>query len=248
MLLRLSRACFFLAAAVAAAALWLPTGQETLLTDVALVASVAAFLAWRQGVRQRTLAGMAAWGPSEVPALDDAALRDAATMIEHVALAAPNFEAALHVVGRLLKSELGAREVTVHQVLEVGPTQARVARLIEFRPALRFDERWLRLESTPLGRCIAQQSEQGEPPGDVAVPIRRGGQVAAVLELAGIGMAIETAALARLLALSRLRLEAWTWSLPTAAAPSGAVTRESVGRGTGGVAQCHADFPMRGVA
>jgi len=209
MLLRLSRASFWLAASVAAVALWVPTGQETLLTGVVLVASTAALLLWRQGVRQRTLTQAMPWVPSQAQALSEAALRDAAATIARVALAAPSFEAALHAVARLLKSELGARDVTAHQVLELGPTQARVARLIASLPELRFDERCIRLDASPLGECIAQQRERGEPARGIAVPVVRSGRVVAALELTGIAIAIESGALARLLALTRLTLGEW---------------------------------------
>ena len=232
MLLRLSRASFWLAASVAAVALWLPTGQETLLTGIALVASGAALVLWRQGLRQRARRDAAAWAPSELPALDESTLRDVAATIESAALEAASFEAALHAVARLLRSELGARDVTVHRVLELAPTQVRVARLIESQPELRFDERWLGLDASSLGQCIVRQSERGEPPGDVFVPVARGGRVDAVLELAGIGIAVEAAALARLLTLSRLTLERWAPDLRSGSvrpqAPAGGRTATAV--------------------
>lgn len=217
MLLRLSRASFWLSAAVAAVALWVPTGQETLLTGVAMVASGLALVLWRQGVRQRTRTDAMPWLPPQAPALGEAALHDAAAMITRTALAAPSFEAALHAVARLLMNELGARDVTVHQILELGPMQVRVARLIASRPELRFDERCLRLDASPLGHCIAQQRECGDAARGLAVPILCGGRVVAALELTGIAIAIESGALARLLALTRVTLGAWE---PARAPPS----------------------------
>ena len=65
MLLKLSRASFWLAASAAAAAPWLPMGQETRLTGVAMVASAAAFLLWRDGVKARTRAHSAASAPAQ---------------------------------------------------------------------------------------------------------------------------------------------------------------------------------------
>lgn len=206
MLLRLSRASFWFAASAAALGLWLPGGRETLLTWVALVASAAAFVFWRHGVRERTRANALARLLPTPSALADTSLCDAAAGIQRCVAAAPSFEAALHGVARLLKSELGAREVTVHEVLEAEPTRVRVARWVESRPGLRLDERWIRVEVSALAQSIAQQCERGEPPGVVGVPVVRGGRVVAALELTGIDIAFEPEALAGLLVLSRRRL------------------------------------------
>ena len=216
MLLKLSRAAFWLAASAAAVALWVPTGRETLLTGVALGASAAAFLLWRNGVRQHTRDLATSWQASQASPLGDTALSDAVDLIEHAAAAAPTFEAALHAVARLLKAELGAREVVVREVLEIGPTHVSVATLVESQPGLRFDDRRIRVEASALGRCVARQCEDREP-GTLAVPIVRDGRVVATLELAGTGIAVEPVALARVLALSRRVLGEWAPKPPPVA-------------------------------
>lgn len=214
MLLRLSRVSFWLAAAVAALTLLAPGGHETLLTGIAVVASAVAFGLWRSGVAaQRRLCSAAAIVPGPV-ALTEASLLDAAAMIVREADKAASFEAALHAVAHVLRGELGARGVSVHEVRDVGATHAQVADMVESRPGFQARARPVRLDAAPLGQSIRSQVEAGAPPGTIAVPVADAGRVVAVIELSGIDVPIEPQALAGLLRLARTTLSGRTPGRP----------------------------------
>lgn len=206
MLLRLSRVSFWLAAAVAALTLLAPGGHETLLTGIAVAASAAAFGLWRSGISaQRRICAAAAIVPGPV-ALTQASLRDANAMLAKQADEAASFEAALHAVTHVLRGELGARSVSVHEVRDIGATHAQVADLVESRPGFQARAKSVRLDAAPLGQAIRSQVEAGAPPGVVAVPVLGAGRVVAVIELSGIDVPVEPQALAGLLRLARMKL------------------------------------------
>jgi len=206
MLFRLSRVSFWLAAAAAALALLAPGGRETLLTGVVLVASLAAFVLWRSGMRQQQRAPATTTALPEPVVLTQDALREAAAMLVRQADEAASFEDALHAVARILRGELGARQATVCEVREIDATHAQVADMIEASPGFRAKARPVRLDATPLGQAIRTGVEAGAPPSGVAVPVLASARVVAVIELSGFDVPVEPPALAGLLRLARLTL------------------------------------------
>ena len=222
LLLRLSRLSFWLAAAVAALALLAPAGHETLLTAVAGGASLLALGLWRSALHREQRLPVALLMPATPPVLTEAALREAASQLVRGAREAASFEAALHAVARVLRSELGARAVAVHQVHGVDATHARLSDLIESQPGFRTVERRLRLDGAPLARALRERREAGAPPGPVALPVLADGRVVAAIELAGLALPIEPQALAGLLELARSTLsqKASAAGVPAAVRPS----------------------------
>lgn len=206
MLLRLSRVSFWLAAAAAALTLLAPGGHETLLTGTAVAASAAAFGLWRSGVAVLRRCDPALAAVPEPVVLTEAMLRDAAAMLQRGADEAASFDAALHAVARVLRAELGARGVNVHEVRGIDATHAQVADRIEAQPDFRARARSLRLDAIPLGLAIRTGVEAGAPPSGVAVPVLSAGRVVAVIELSGIEVRVEAQAQAGLLRLARLTL------------------------------------------
>jgi CheY-like chemotaxis protein len=201
MLFRLSRVSFWLAASVAALALLAPNGRETLLTAVAIAASGIAFLLWRAAMTQARSASPRVSLP-QAPVLADADLLEAGAMLVQRANEAPSFEAALHAVADVLRSELGAREVGVHEIHGADETHARVSELIEVQPGFKTVERRVRLDSGPLGRAVQGGCRSGEAPGTVALPVLGDDRVVAVIELKGIDVPVEPSAFAALLELA----------------------------------------------
>ncbi len=206
MLFRLSRVSFWLAAAVAALALLAPGGHETLLMAVTVVACALAYFLWRSGIAAQRRDHGAQLVVPEAPVLNETALLDAAATLVRRAHAAPSFEAALHAVAQVLRGELGARVVLVHEVREVGVEHAWIAELIEAQPGFHAVARRLRLDGQPLAAAIVSRREAGRPPGSVVVPVLMGGRVGAAIELVGIALQIAPSALAGLLELARLTL------------------------------------------
>jgi HPt (histidine-containing phosphotransfer) domain-containing protein/CheY-like chemotaxis protein len=209
MLLRLSRTSFWLAAAVAALALLAPAGHETLLLVITGAASLLALGLWRSALRHELRRPAAAFLSAPAPLLDQPRLSDAATRIASAAHDAPSFEAALHAVAHVLRGELGARAVAIHEVQDVTETHVRLTELIESQPGFRTVPRRLRLDdAVPLARALRAQRPAGSPPGAVALPILRDGRVHAAIELSAIDLAIEPEALAGLLTLAASALGA----------------------------------------
>lgn len=206
MLLRLSRACFWFAAAAAAVALAVPTGRETLLTGVALCGALAAFGLWRSGLREvRRTEALDALAP-EALALTLDALGEAAATIERSCDAAASFESALHSVARILRAELGVRHCAVQRVLRADATHACLSELIESQPGFNAVERRVPLLRSLPGRAISDRGVAGDPPGAVVLPVCAGGGVVALIEMNGIGIDVEARALSALLALAGERL------------------------------------------
>jgi HPt (histidine-containing phosphotransfer) domain-containing protein/CheY-like chemotaxis protein len=208
MLLRLSRTSFWLAAAVAALALLAPAGHETLLMLITGVASLLALGLWRSALRTELRRPAAALLSTPAPVLGRSGLRDAAAQIMSAAHDAPSFEPALHAVARVLRSELGARMVTIHEVHDVNATHARISDLIESPPGFRTVPRRVRLDAAPLARALREQRPVGTPPGAVALPVLANGRVHAAIELSAIDLAIDPQALAGLLELAGSALAA----------------------------------------
>ena len=206
MLLRLSRVSFWLAAAAAALTLLAPGGHETLLTGIAVASSAAAFGLWRSGTAALRRCAPALAAVPEAVVLTEATLRDAAAMLEREAREASSFDAALHAVARVLRTELGARGVNVHEVRGLDATHAQVADRIETQPDFHARARSVRLDAVPLGLAIRTGVEAGAPPSGVAVPVLSAGRVVAAIELSGIEVLVEAQALAGLLRLARLTL------------------------------------------
>src|SRR5439155_7627471 len=96
--------------------------RETLLTAVAGVASLLSLGLWRSALHGAQRRPAAARVSMPAPLIDASALREAGALLVRRAHEAGSFEAALHAVAQLLRGELGAREATVHEVLDVDAT------------------------------------------------------------------------------------------------------------------------------
>lgn len=206
MLLHISRLAFWLAALAAAVALAIPTGWETVLTGFAALASALAYALWRSGLAQvrRSETGHALV-PEAAP-LTDSALNEAASMIEACCAEAGSFEAALHGVAHILKTELGALRVAVYRVMGADDTHARVSELIEAQPGFHSAEQRLHLRRSGIGQAITSRREAIDTGGAVALPVAGAGGVVAAIELTGMQIGIDAEALATLLALAQARL------------------------------------------
>ena len=197
---------FWLAALAAAVALTVPTGWETALTGFAVAARALASLLWRSGLAQlrRAGAGQALWPDAEP--LTRSALDEAATLIEHCCARAASFEAALHGVARILKTELGALRVEVHGVLGADETHARVSQLIDAQPGFHFAEHRVHLRHSALGRAIVAQRANLDTSGAVVLPVPGPGGVVAAIEMTGMQIDIDVDALTTLLTLAQAQL------------------------------------------
>ncbi|CAN5812139.1 hypothetical protein BH11PSE8_BH11PSE8_38910 [soil metagenome] len=211
MLLGLSRASFWLAALAAALAWAAPGGYGMLFSGVAAVAAVTAVAAFgfARGSRPRATDRNALpfpLQPHQPLVLTESSLLDVAAMIVRACGEAASFESAMHAVARLLKGELGAREVKVYAVNGVDAQHAHLAELVEARPGFRAVAQIVRIDRSPVGQAAAEGRCIGTPPEVVAMPIVADIKALAVIELAGIETTIEAAALASLLDLSRRAL------------------------------------------
>lgn len=206
MLLRVSRITFWLAALAAAVALAIPTGWETGLTGFAALASAVAYALWRSGVAQvRRGETLHALVPAAAP-LTLSSLHEAASMIEGRCAEARGFEAALHGVAHILKTELGALRVAVYRVMGADDTHARLSELIEAQPGFHSAEQRVHLRHSTLGQTIATQREAIDAAGTVALPVPGPGGVVAVIEMTGMQIGIDADALTSLLALAQSQL------------------------------------------
>jgi len=206
MLFRLSRVSFWLAAAVAALALLVPGRHATTLTAVALVASMLAFGLWRSAVRTQQRDHHALSAVPEPIMLTDTALQAVAATLVRVADEARTFEAALHAVARLLRGELGARQVKVCELDGLDPTHAHVVDLIESQPGFRALPRRVRLDGAVLGEALRSQREVIALPAAIVLPVLAGAQVRALIELTGIEAPVDPEALVGLLERARVAL------------------------------------------
>ena len=203
MLLHLSRASFWLAALAAAWALVAPGQHETALTGVAGAAALIAFALWRSALaaNRRSFAGDAAVPQAAV--LTSASLVEAAAAIVRITDQATSQESALRSIGAVLKAELGAREVHIHDLLELDASHAQIAEWLPNGTCLRAPSRRVGLRNSTLGAAISSGCEAFDLPQTVVVPVAREGAQLVLIELEGIEMTIEEPALASLLALTR---------------------------------------------
>lgn len=206
MLLRVSRLAFWLAAVAAAVALAIPTGWETGLTGLAALASLAAFGLWRAGLGElrRSGASDALW-PGPTP-LTRSALDEAAARLEACCAGARNFEAALHGVARVLKTELGGLHVAVYRVMGADAGHARVSELIEAQPGLQLVEQCFHLQRSALGRAIDSGQASADASGALTLPVPGPGGTVALIEMTGLQIGFEPDALSALLALAQAQL------------------------------------------
>ncbi|MEO8805794.1 MAG: hypothetical protein ABI433_06915 [Burkholderiaceae bacterium] len=206
MLLRVSRLAFWLAALAAAVALTIPTGWETWLTGVAVAASALAYLLWRSGLAQLRRADTGRELLHDAAPLTRSALNDAAVLIEACCAQAGSFEAALHGVAHVLKTELGALRVTVYRVLGADDTHARVSELIAAQPGFHSTEQRIHLRRSVVGQAITTQRDAVGAGGAVALPVACAGGVVAVIELTGMQIGIDADALTTVLELAQTQL------------------------------------------
>jgi len=198
MLLRLSRLSLWLAAAAAGMAFFGPVESRGLYADTALALAGAAFVLWRGAVAllrrlQRPVDAIPAPRP-----LDADALREGALQLARAAREAPSFEAALLEVGQLLRGEIGAREVRVFMIEEHGGAPG-LSELIPVRPGFRAPRRPIVPGDSIVARALRELRACVDLPRGVALPILHAGKALALLELTGIEMAIDDAALASVL-------------------------------------------------
>ena len=210
MLIRLSRLLFWLAACAAAASLLGPAPLGTWLTAAAGVALLGAYVLWRLAAWR--LAAQAApeddglLPPTVQP--DDESLLEVATRLTRALAAERRLAPALGAAARVLRNELGARQVAAHLVRSVEGREAVVATVLE-APAdgIGGDHR-VRLSGTRLGEAIASGRTAGSHPGPLALPVDHDGRVLGVLELGEIALPIGAPALESLLEQARLQLAA----------------------------------------
>ena len=206
MLLRVSRLAFWLAAVAAAVALAIPTGWETRLTGLAAFASLAAFGLWRAGLAELRRSGTAHALLAEAALLTRSALDEAAARVETCCAEARTFEAALHGVARILKTELGGLRVAVYRVTGANATHARVSELIEAQPGFQLAEQRFHLQRSTLGRAIVSQRETVDAGGALTLPVSGPGGTVAAIEVTGLQIGIDPEALSALLALTQAHL------------------------------------------
>ena len=205
MLLRLSRLSIGLAAAAAGLMAFGPPELRSLGGDLALALAAAAFGLWRVAVAldRRLAQAVAAVAPLTLGA---ASLREAEGAVARAAAEAPSFEAALLETAAALRGELGARAARVY-LLGGAPGQLSVCELIADRPGFRSPARALAPSSPLLERAAREQRVCLDLPRVLAVPVLRQGVPVALLELTGLELTIDEAALARLLSVARDALD-----------------------------------------
>jgi hypothetical protein len=206
MLLRVSRLAFWLAAVAAAVALLVPTGWETWLTGLVALASLAAFGLWRAGLTELRRNGAAEAFLPEAAPLTRSALDEAASRLGACCAGARSFEAALHGVARILKTELGGLHVAVYRVMGADASHARVCELIEAQPGFQFAEQRFTLQRSAIGRAIGSGQASADGSGALTLPVPGPGGTVAVIEMTGLQIGIDPDALSALLVLARDQL------------------------------------------
>lgn len=223
MLLRVSRLAFWLAAVAAAVALAVPTGWETGLTGLAALASLAAFGLWRAGLAAlRRSESVDALLPGAA-LLTRSALDEAAARLEACCAGVRSFEAALHGVARVLKTELGGLQVAVYRVMGADASHARVSELIETQPGFELAEQRFHLQRSALGRAIGASQASVDASGTLVLPVPGPGGTVAVIQMTGLQIGIDPDALSALLELAQAQLSQRAGPAPKAAgrAPHG---------------------------
>jgi len=187
MLPYLSRVSLWLAALAAAASLFTPGRHGALLATVAMIALIGA-LVLRRFQLKASAAAPPALDPDDTRPLDDAAMLDVAARLARTIADAPSVAVALREVRDELIHELGAHDVTLH---EPAPRNTGLT------VADRF----------PLGEALRRNTVAGSATAGFAMPVARGGQVVAMLELKGTELDVEVPALARLLDIAKVQLD-----------------------------------------
>ena len=195
----LSRLSLCLAALAAAASLFASGQRATVLVAVAIACLAASW--WLQRFRAVTPAESL---PGQTP-LDAVALLEVAERIDRRTAEAESLEDAMHRAGDVLVHELGMTGVTVREILR---SHDGTIPLLGRRAS---DE------------AVRSGRSAGGPQVGYAVPVRQGGQLVALIEIAGCEMPVAPEALLHLLELARARLDAF------AAAGAGTVQPERAG-------------------
>lgn len=205
MLIRSSRLLFWSAAVAAAAALLGPPAWATPLTAAAGIGLLCALGLWRLHLHRDRHALLDEGAAFEPGGLDESALRDIGVRIVRAVGDSPALDTGLHAAAALLRAELGAREVTVHRVRAVEPP---IVELVTLVPEVGLGvEHRVRLERSPLGEALREGRVAGSGFGPFALPVRGGGDWAAVIELESVALAAPDGALQALFELTRSHLE-----------------------------------------
>lgn len=228
MLMRLSRALFWLAALGAAMALMWTGRVQMFCSAAAIVLAFTAYATWRADLA-RGLGERADPDSFFAPAAFDAqAVAEAESIIVRSVSGAVDFEAALHALARVMKGEIGAAESRVFAVSRGGSGEALLAEMFVRRPGFKALSRKVSASEHAIAQALLGQREIALAPGavaipdaipdeipdamsvaiPVAIPVAIGGSVVALIEWRGIGIAIEPRLLEGLLAIARGALEA----------------------------------------
>ncbi len=191
----LSRLSLCLAAMTAAASLFASGRQATVLVAVAIACLAVSW--WLQRFRAEPPAEAAA---PEAAQLDAVVLLEVAECIDRRTADAESLDEAMRRVGDVLVHELGMTGVTVRELLRSHDGSIPVL-------GRRASD-----EAVRTGRAA------GGPAAGYALPVRQGGRLTALIEIAGCEMPVLPVALLRMLELVRARLDALGESLPAAAA------------------------------
>lgn len=203
---RLSHALFGLAALAAALALLAPAGQGAALAG--LSAGALALALWRRIAAQRLRVRLDA-DPPPLARLDEAMRAELDARVRHAAARAACREAALDGVARLLRAELGLQGVRVFAVCTLDASEARLAELIDAAAGVHAAQRRVRLDAPPHGPALRSGRRSGDARDVLALPLPAGGPPQALIELAGMALAVDAAALDGLLASVECALQPW---------------------------------------
>ncbi len=199
MLPLLSRLSLCVAALAAAASLFVTGSPATLLVGVAIACLAVSW--WLQ--RFRPAPPPQATAPGGDP-LDAIALLEVLERIDRRTADEPSLDEAMRSAGDVLVHELGMAGASVRELLRNhdGSVPQLVRRASE--------------------EAVRSEQAAGGPQIGYAVPVRRGGQVVALLELGDCEMPVRPAALLHLLEAVRARLDALAESIAAPPAPAAA--------------------------
>jgi len=187
MLPYLTRVSFWLAALAAGVSLFTPGPNGALLASIAMVALVSALVLRRFELKARPVSATQL-DPAETGSLDEAGLLEVATVLLQAIARSTTLAEALGALRAELIHEIGAEDITLHEALpDLG---------------LVVPQRY------PLGDALAHGEVTGDAAAGYALPVQRGREVVAMLELKGTALAIGTQPLLRLLGLAKVPLDA----------------------------------------
>ena len=187
MLAILSRVSLWLAAVSAAVSLVTPGSQGGLLASVAVGAMIASFVLKRFELKLRAPAVV------EIPETEfpeSGALLELAHALTRSIAGESSLVPALHALRTALVQELGAQDVVVHE------------------PSVDPDDALVVPTRAPLGIACRSGRVSGSPETGYALPVVRGDQVVAMLELKGTALPLDDTQTIRLLELAKLQLDA----------------------------------------